>query len=151
MLKEGIRKRLNSIGVTGWNGVPGGHLRFVGHEEAVKMSGYEPGRRRLPAYDVYYVLAVEASSVTEKGLLAVIVIIGPVLEAPVLPPERLDEHLIDAECLELGVVHGPTCEGAGRLSDIVFGVVAHAHREQLQQLPAEVLVHRVTVTSRQVV
>ena len=37
-------------------------------------------------------------------------------------------------------VVGPAGEGARGLADVVLGVVPHAHREQLEQLAAEVLV-----------
>ena len=42
--------------------------------------------------------------------------------------------------LELEDVIGPARERAGGFTDVVLCVVAHSHREQLQQLPAKVLV-----------
>ena len=41
------------------------------------------------------------------------------------------------------VLQGPTGEGAGALSHVRLGVVPDPHREQFQQFPAPVLVHRV--------
>ena len=42
--------------------------------------------------------------------------------------------------LELEHVVGPAGERAGGLANVALGVVADAHREQLEQLAAEVLV-----------
>ena len=91
---------------------------------------------RLPTDDVDDVLAVEPARVAQEGLLGLVVVLLPVLESPV--------EAAYGEPGELGL-DGPSREGPGALPHVVLGVVAHAHAEQLQQLPAPVLVDRVGV------
>src|SRR3989442_3674102 len=82
---------------------PGGHLGLVGDEEVVQMSAHEAGTGRLFHDDVDDVFAVETSAMAEKLFLAVIVILGAVLELPREPPI--------GQARDLGL-EGPASEGA---------------------------------------
>ena len=61
---------------------------------------------------------------------------GPVVPRKVLAPKSCWSRVE----LEGEDVVGPAGEGARRLTHVALGVVAHAHREELEQLAAEVLV-----------
>ena len=98
------------------------------------MPGDEISGRRLGANDIYDVVAVKISGMTQEGFLSVVVVLFLEFEFPVEPAVGLPGN------------HGrkgPAGEGPRALPDIVFGIVAHAHAEQLQQLPAPILVDRV--------
>ena len=67
------------------------------------------------------------------------------LEVPgdaAIGPDRVS---LGAQRHVLGVADGPARERAGGLLDVLLGVVADAHREQLEQLAPEVLVDRAPV------
>jgi hypothetical protein len=87
---------------------------------AIELRRHELGRDRLLEDDVDDVLAVERAGAAEERLLAEVVLRGVELEL---------EHVV-----------GPAGERARRLAHVALGVVADAHREQLEQLAAEVLV-----------
>ena len=70
---------------------------------------------------------------------------GTVLVLPVQAAVGPDRVLRGADGVVVGVADGPAGEGPGALPHVVLGVVADAHGEQLQDLPAVVLVHGVLV------
>ena len=75
----------------------------------------------------------------------VVVVLGAVLEVPgdtAVGPDRVAQA---PQRHVLCVPERPTGEGAGALLDVLLGVAAHAHGEQLQELPAVVLVDRAVV------
>ena len=106
-------------------------MGLVGDEVIVQVAGQELGCRRLPHHYVDDVLSAEPSAVAQEFFLAVVVVFRLVLEAPVEPAQRVAGYLGS---------DGPAGERAGRLFNVVLGVVAHSHGEQLQQFPAPVLV-----------
>ena len=94
--------------------------RPVPDEEAVDLRGHEFGRHRLGQDDIDDLFSVECTALAQELLhpVVVLVLIDSKLEHVVRPP---------GEC-------------PGRFSNIVLGVVADAHREEFQQLPAEIFV-----------
>ena len=131
-------QRVNGRRVVGRGDVPAWHLRLIGDKEIVQMARQESGGGRLLRHNVDDLLPVERAGFAQKGFLAVVVILGAVLKAPVEPPQRIAG--------DLGA-DGPAGKGAGRFLDILLGVVAHAHREQLQQFAAPVFVDRAAVVA----
>ena len=97
------------------------------------------------ADDIDYVLAVEVALPAEELLLALVVIVRVVLEVPRYAPVGPVRVPLGAQHHVLGVADGPAGEGAGALLDVLFRIAAHAHREELQQLAAEVLVDRLAM------
>src|SRR5207237_3977330 len=89
-------------------------------KESIDLCRHELRGDRLREDGVDDVLAVEGSGPAEKRLLAEVVLIG-------VEPER--EHVV-----------GPAGERARGLANVALRVVADAHREQLEELAAEVLV-----------
>ncbi len=135
-LEVGVHHLLDGPRVLGRLDAPCGDLGLVGHEEVVEVAADEPGRGLLPHDDVDDVLAVEVALVAEEGLLAVVVILGVVHELGLVVAEGVQRD---------GLLEGPAREGPGRLLDVELGVGADAHGEQLEQLPAVVLVDAVGV------
>ena len=110
---------------------PGRHLRLVGDEEIVQVARHELRRRGLSDYDLDYVLAVEAPRLPEKSLHAVIVVVRAVGELrPVLAVRVAGDRLNE----------GPAGEAQACVLDVVLRIVAHAHREELEELAGVVLV-----------
>ena len=72
-------------------------------------------------------------------------VVGTVLELPGRAAVRPDRVLAGPQGHILGIAEGPSRKGPGALFDVVLGIVAYPHREQLQQLPAIVLVYGVLV------
>ena len=138
----GLHKRVNGLRVARRNVGPLRHRRLVRHEEAVHVPGDEPCRRGLPAYDVDYVLAREPAVVAEEGLLAVVVVFRPVLKEPRQPSVWPYRVPAGAHLAVFGVPHRPAREGAGTLLHVLFRIAADPHGEQLQELPAVILVYR---------
>ena len=95
-------------------------LQILPHQVAVHLAGDELAGRRLLEDDVEHFLAAQLALTPEEGLRAAVVELG-------VEPEVED-------------VVGPARERPRRLPDVLLGVVADAHREQLEQLAAEVLV-----------
>ena len=62
--------------------IPGWNLRFVGNEEVVQMPSYEGRTGVLLEDDVYDVLAIEISSMSEEGLFRVVMVLLTILESP---------------------------------------------------------------------
>ena len=121
---------------------PRRHLRLVGNEVAVQVAGDESRRRRLLRDDVDDVIAVEVAGLAQERLGALVMVFGVVHELRVVTAVGLPRNVVR---------DGPTGERAGAFLYVVLGVVelavhAHAHREQLQELPAVVLVDRALVT-----
>ena len=86
--------------------------------------------------DLDHIVAVEVALASEEGLLGVIVVVVPILKLPVEPAHREPgERRCDR----------PAGECAAGLVDVLFSVVADAHREELKQLPAPVLVDGIRV------
>ena len=102
------------------------------------MPGQEAGGCRLIDYEIDDVLSVEVASVTQEGLLTVVVIFRTVLEAPVEPTQRVAGYL---------GADGPAGKGAAGFLDVILGVVAHSHGEELQQLAAPVFINRAAVVA----
>ena len=94
--------------------------RILADEEAVDLGRDVLGRDRLLENDLEHVHPVEVPGAAQKRLGSVVV------------PRLVDD--------EVQVVEVPAGEGARRLADVAFRVVAHAHREQLHHLAGEVLV-----------
>ena len=111
--------------------LPGRHLRLVGDEEVVQVARYEACRGGLLHDDVDYVLAVEVAHFAQERLLAVVVVLLEVHELRLVVPVGVQRY---------GLGERPAGEGAGGILDVVLAIVAHAHREQFQQLAAPVLV-----------
>ena len=131
-----LRQRVHRIRIV-WRRVrPRRHLRLVRDEEVVKVPAQELPGRRLLHDDVNDVFAVEVARLAEERLLAVVVVPVAVLEA------RMIEQIWHS-WQRIGVC--PARECASRHLHIVLGVVADAHREQLHQLAAIVLVWRAIV------
>ncbi len=106
-------------------------MRLVGHEEVIEMPRNKSGGSRVPRDDLYDVIAVEVSSLPQEYLLAVVMVLRPVLE--------LEEiSLVRVEGWE-GLM-GPAGECSGGLLNVILGVVANPHGEELKELPAPVLV-----------
>ena len=80
--------------------------------------------------------ATGVAGASEEGFLAVIVIVGPVLEIPV-PPAHVEPGELGFDC--------PAGESPRCLSHVGFGVVAHAQSEQFEKLPAPILINCVGV------
>ena len=114
---------------------------MVGGEELEEARADEVRRCPLSADDCHDVLAVEVPRLTEERLFALVVVVGAVLEVPRDPAVRPDRVLHSAHRHVLDVAERPPGEGARGLLDVVFGVVADAHGEELQQLPTVVLVN----------
>ena len=70
---------------------------------------------------------------------------GVVLEVPGDAAERRERVLVRLHPHVVDVAQGPARECAGGLLHVVLIVVAHAHREELEQLPSVVLVDRAVV------
>ena len=81
----------------------------------------------------------------QEALHAVVVIVVLVVEMPGDAPVGPDRVFQGAPRHVPDIPQRPSREGATALLDVVLGVVPDAHREQLQQLPAEVLVDRSVV------
>ena len=91
------------------------------------------------------VLAVEVARLAQERLDSVVVVAGVVLEVPRDAAERRERVLVSLHPHVVDVAEGPARERAGGLLHVVLRVVAHAHREELQQLAAVVLVDRAVV------
>ena len=77
---------------------------------------------------------------SEECLFALVVVVGIVLEVPGNSAVWPDGVALGAERHVFGVAERPSGKGAGRLFDVVFGVVAHAHAEEFQQFAPPVFV-----------
>ena len=86
------------------------------------MPSKESGGGGLPNDDVDNIFTVEASPLPQKDLISSVMVFGPVLKAPVEPAQGVAGYFRG---------DGPAGEGAGGLLDVVLGVVANAHGEQL--------------------
>ena len=98
------------------------------------MARDEPRGRRTLHDDADDVLAAEPPRLAQKRLLPAVVVLGAIDEVG-------RESAIGIQ--RYGLRKRPPGEGAGRLFDVVFGVVAHAHAEQLEQLAPPVFVDAV--------
>src|SRR5262249_11930058 len=106
-------------------------LGLVRHEEVIEMARQEFRGSRLLHNDVDDVFAIKASRMAQEGLLAVVMVFGLIRKTPV--------EAAQGQAWEFWA-DGPAGEGTRGLFDIVLAVVAHPHREQLQQLPAPVFI-----------
>ena len=118
-------------GSCGWVYRPCWDLGLVGHEEVVEVPRYEDRRGGLLDDDGDDVLAVEVARRAEEGLVAVVVVVLALDEVG-----RVVAVGVERDRLR----EGPPREGPGRHLYVLLGVVANAHREELQQLAAVVLV-----------
>ena len=130
-LEEHALQPPHGVGVARLLHAPGRDARLVGDEEVVEVPPDEAPGRGLLHDDVDDVLAVEAPGVAQEGLLRVVVQLFAVDEARGVAAVRVERQRL---------LEGPAGEGVGRRLDVVFGVVAHAHREQLEQLAPVVFV-----------
>ena len=109
------------------------------------MAGDEARRCFLLADYVHHILAIEVARLAEEELLIMVVVVLVIVELPrdvAIRSRRVVAHL-DGHIVR--VDHAPARKGAGALLDILLGVVAHTHREQLENLPTVVLVDRAFV------
>ena len=90
------------------------------HEIAIDLCCDELAGDGLLEDDADDVVAVERALLAEERLLTEVMLRGI---------ELIREDVV-----------GPAREGAGRFTDVALGVVADAHREQLEQFAPEVLV-----------
>ena len=130
---ESLRQQFHRRRVVGRRYRPRRHLRLVGHKEVVKMPGNEPGRSRMGANDIDDVLPVKVAGMPQESLFRRVVILLLILELPI-------EAAVGAAGNHRG--DSPAGKGPGTFPHIRLGIVAHAHGEQLQQLPPPVLVDR---------
>src|SRR5262245_56766105 len=86
----------------------------------------------LVANDANYVFAVEITRYPQEGLLAIVVVLFPILEEPVMAA--------DGAAGQLGQ-NGPPRERPGALAHVRLRVVPHAHAKELQQLASPVFIH----------
>ena len=122
-----------------------GLVDFVGDEELVQPSAHETGCGGLLDDDVYNVLAIEIAALAEEGLFRVVVVVGPELELPRDAAVRPYRSPHSSQRHVLGVLDCPSRERARGLLDVLLGVVADPHREELEQLATVVLVDGVLV------
>ena len=122
---------VDGLRVIGRRDAPGRNLRFIGDKEIVEVAGQEPGRILLLDHDVNDVFAIEVAGLAQEMLFAVVVVFRLELIAPVETAHRLTGWL---------GADSPAGKGAGCFLNVVLGVVADAHGEQLQQLAAPVFV-----------
>ena len=127
---------VDRLWIVGRFDVPGRNLGLVGDEEVVQVADDETRAGFFLEDDVDDVEAVEVACATEELLLAEVMLLGTELE--------LEEEAVVGHARDLRAQR-PAGEGAGALEDVLLGVVADAHREQLQQLAAPVLVGRALV------
>ena len=116
------RQFLRPLRVTRRHSRPGRHLWLIGNKEIVQMARHEPGSGRLLRHNTDNVLPIPLSSLAEKGLLAVVVEVGAVLELPIKTAVGLTWQ---------GRHERPTRKGACRGFHIVLDIVANTHGEQL--------------------
>ena len=117
-------------------------VRGIGHEEGIELAGDEPTAGRVLTDDVQYVFSVEPAGLAQERLGAVVVVLGPVLELPVEAAVGPDGVPGGSGAHVVLVGYGPTGERTGAGLHVVLVIGPDAHGEQLQQLPAEVLVGR---------
>ena len=84
---------VDGVGVVRRCDVPAGNLGLVGDEEVIEMPGQETGGCRLVNHEVDDVLSVEVPGVAQESLLAVVMVLGAVLEIPVEPAQRIARDL----------------------------------------------------------
>ena len=121
--------------------LPSRHLRLVGHKEVVEVAGDEAGGGRLLADDADHILAVPVAGFAQEGLVLLDMV------------EAVVEEAVGIAAIGIagdGVGDGPAGKSLGAGFHIVLAIVglavhADAHREQLQQFPAPVLVDRLFV------
>ena len=139
-VKAGVLKHLahfvQGVLVPGRLDGPRGNLRLVRHKEVVQVAADEAGGGRLLEDDVDDVLAVKVAGFAQEGLFPEVVVFLAVGELPRVAAV--------GRAGQLGL-NRPAGEGARALPHIHLGVVGNAHGEQLQELPAPVLVHGVPV------
>ena len=105
------------------------------------MAGDKPGCGRLLTNDVNNILAIKVAGLAQEGLFVFVVVF------------RVIDELGGVAAIGLArdaVGNSPAGKGPSALFHVIFGVVklpvhAHAHGEQLQQLPSVVLVDGVLV------
>ena len=112
----------------------------VGPEKLEQAGADELGGSILPHNDVDDVVPVEPAGLAEENLLAVIVVAGTVFEVPGYAAVGPDGVLAGSDRHVFGVGQRPSGEGPRALLDVLLGVIADAHGEELQQLPPEVLI-----------
>ena len=118
---------------------------LIGGEELEQPCADELGSGVLLGDDVDDVFTVEVAGLAQEGLLAVVVVFLAVVKVPGDAAVGPDGVLVGPDRHVLRVGQGPAGEGAGTFLDVVLGVVADAHGEKLQQLPAVILVDGVAV------
>src|SRR5262249_40993809 len=107
-------------------------IRMIGDKEEIQASGEKPTRSGLAHDDVDDVRAIEAAALTEELLLAVIVALRAKVKIPAEAAVGLDSRN--------RVLERPAGKSTGAMLDVVLSVIANAHREQLEQLAAVILV-----------
>ena len=94
--------------------------KVVAHQEAIEFAGNEIRRGGLGEDDVQDLLPAERPGVSKHGFLAAIVL-----------------RVVDVEG---EIVVAPSGKGAGGFANVLLGIVADAHGEQLHELATEILV-----------
>ena len=141
-IEVGLRHDVDGFGVFGVFVGPLRDRRFVSDEEVIQVARDEARGGFLLADYVHHILAVEVAPLAEEELVIVVMVIFIVVELPRDVSVRtgcvvahLDGHVVRVD-------HAPASERPSALLDVLFGVVAHSHREEFQNFSAEVLVDR---------
>ena len=94
----------------------------MANEITINLSSYKTRRRGLFKDDVDHIDAIEVASGTQESFLTIVVL--------VFVDDELEIHII------------PACKCSSSFPDILFRVVANAHRKQLHDFASEVLISR---------
>ena len=129
-----------ALGSRGWRVRPLRDGFFVADEEVVEVTGDEASGGGLLADDADNVVAVEVAGFAEEALFAVVVVGVTEVEVPGDAAVGPDGVFGGAYCHVLGVAERPAGEGAGGFFDVILGVVADAHAEELEQFASPIFV-----------
>ncbi len=83
MLYKRFGQLINGLRIAGRHLCPIGNLNLIGHEERVQMPRDEAGSGGLLANNVDDILAIKPPALPQKHLLAIVVVIGLILELPI--------------------------------------------------------------------
>src|SRR6185295_4391781 len=97
----------------------GGNRRFA-KKQATEFRRQPHGSCWMVEQDSHKIVACPSAAASEDRFFLVVVEVGHLYKSPVF--------------------HSPPGQSASRLFDVVFGVIADAEREQLQQFASEVFV-----------
>ena len=112
------------------------HRHFVCDEEVVEVPGDKSCRGRLSADDANNVLSIEFTLLAKEGTSDRHRGRGRgTRDAKVSCRRARIESFCAIIAMYSAVLYRPAGEGTGALLDIVFGVVANSHREEVRESP----------------